>query len=180
VHPLAQEEYRQLRTAIHARGQLRVALAFSTLAAWAVVTTMAMPSGGMALPVSALVPLLLLVAGFEAVHALHVGAERIGRYLRVRYESESPGTDGPAWETVIGSFGPGRMGAGRPSGALFPLLFCLAVVANLLVRAPGTLPVELGALAILHAAVIARIVVAHRASLAQRAQDEARFRELMD
>ena len=41
--------------------------------------------------------LAILVGGFEAIHALHVGAERIGRYLQVYYE-DTP--DGPRWETT--------------------------------------------------------------------------------
>lgn len=178
VDPLALEEYRQLRAAIGARGQLRVALAFAAIAVWAIVASLL--TTGMLVPVGALISLLVLVAGFEAVHALHIGAERIGRYLRVRYESEIGRQDGPAWETTIAAFGPGRLGLGRPAGAQFALLFSLAVAANLLVRALGALPIEVGALAVIHGIVILRILVATRASGRQRTDDEARFREILN
>ena len=38
---------------------------------------------------STLVPLLVLVAGFEAAFALYTNVERIGRYLQVFHESEN-------------------------------------------------------------------------------------------
>ena len=41
-------------------------------------------------------PLAILVGGFESINALHVGVERIGRYLQVFYE----GMPAPAWETT--------------------------------------------------------------------------------
>ena len=41
--------------------------------------------------VSTLVPLLVLVAGFEAVFALHVNVERIGRYLQIFHEPDGAG-----------------------------------------------------------------------------------------
>ncbi len=34
-----------------------------------------------------MVPLTVLVGGFEAVWTLHVGVERIGRFIQVSYES---------------------------------------------------------------------------------------------
>lgn len=177
VDPTALEEYRQLRAAIGARGQLRVALAFAAIAIWAIVASLL--TAGVLLPAGALVSLLVLVAGFEAAHALHVGAERIGRYLRVRYESEIGRTDGPAWETAIAAFGPGQLGLGRPAGAQFALLFSLAVATNFLLRAVGALPIEIAALGVIHGIVILRIIVAHRVARAQRADDEARFTEML-
>ena len=55
---------------------------------------------------STLVPLLILVAGFEAIFALHVNVERIGRYLQVFHE------DDDGWEQVAMQFG--RFPGGRP------------------------------------------------------------------
>lgn len=175
LHPsLHLEEYRSLRAVIRERGSLRVGLFAMTLAAWA-LTTVAV-SALLVQPMASLVPLLILVAGFEAGHALHVGAERIGRYLYVRYESEG----GPAWEKTIGAFGAGQMPfLGRPSGAHFALVFALAVAVNLLVLALGALPQELAALALIHALALARIVAARHAAAGQRARDETRFRELL-
>ena len=44
-------------------------------------------------PLATLVPLLVLAAAFECVFALHVGIERVGRYLQVFYEDR--------WEQLI-------------------------------------------------------------------------------
>jgi len=49
------------------------------------------------------------IGGFEAIHALHVGAERIGRYLQVYYE-DAP--DAPRWETTAMAVGPALPGGG--------------------------------------------------------------------
>jgi hypothetical protein len=43
-----------------------------------------------ALPVATLLPLLILAAAFEAVFSLHIGIERIGRYVQVFFEDNSP------------------------------------------------------------------------------------------
>ena len=48
------------------------------------------------IPLFSLVPLFVLAAGFEVVFATHVGIERIGRYVQVRYETNE--SDLPAWE----------------------------------------------------------------------------------
>jgi len=174
VDSLHLEEYRSLRAVIRERGSLRVVLFAVTIAAWAlaVIAIAAL----LVQPLAALVPLLILVAGFEAVHALHVGAERIGRYVYVRYERDG----GPAWETTIGTFGTGQRSiVGRPSGAHFAVVFALAVAANLMVLALSALPVELAALAVIHALAVARFAAARHAAASQRAHDEARFREML-
>ena len=41
-------------------------------------------------PLAAIVPLVVLVSTFEVVRVLHVGVERIGRYVQVFFE-EPPG-----------------------------------------------------------------------------------------
>ena len=52
-----------------------------------------------------LVSLSVLVGGFEAIHALNVGVERIGRYLQVYYEANRrtarPGKP-PQWPSAPG------------------------------------------------------------------------------
>ena len=55
------------------------------------------PAGGDALP------LLALAGVFEAVFALHTGVERVGRYIQVFYESETP--DSSNWEYTAMAFG---------------------------------------------------------------------------
>lgn len=172
--PLELEEYRALRAVIGQRGSLRVVLVVSTLAGWALAASLVTTL--VALPLASLIPLIVLVAGFEAVHALHVGAERIGRYLYVRYESAGS----PMWEGAIGAFGSGRLPfGGRPSGAHFAAVFALAALTNLAAAALGSTPVELGTLAAIHALVVARIVLARAASKNQRRDDQAEFERIL-
>ena len=52
--------------------------------------------------VSTLVPLLVLAAGFEAIFALHINVERIGRYLQVFHEQEAAGSTSP-WRSASAS-----------------------------------------------------------------------------
>ena len=76
-------EYEALRATIRQRGTARLWLFWASMAAWAgtFLYIFASPS----LPRTAtLVSLLMLVAGFEGIAALHFGAERIGRYLQPR------------------------------------------------------------------------------------------------
>src|SRR5438552_13761626 len=93
--PGEQEQYRALRATIRERGTARVCLFVGGIAVWAALTvtiaTLAAP------PVATLVPLLMLAATVEAVYALHVGVERVGRYLDVFFDDE--------WEHAAGAFG---------------------------------------------------------------------------
>src|SRR5262245_23210309 len=75
------EEYRALRTTIRQRGTARVSVFVAGLAVWAALALATTALGAIA--VTALVPLLVLAAAFEAVYSLHVSVERIGRYLQV-------------------------------------------------------------------------------------------------
>jgi hypothetical protein len=119
-------------------------------------------------PISTLVPLLVLVAGFEAVFALNVNVERIGRYLQVFHETD----DG--WERVAMLFGQRFPGTGPDP--LFGRLFVLATSVNFLPAALGfeTFP-ELVLLAIPHFVFINRIRLARAFAAGQRAQDLERF-----
>lgn len=177
---LAAEEYRALRAAIAARGQLRTALFLGGIALWSLVllATLAFQP----YPVASAVPLVVLVATFEVVRPLHLGAERIGRYLQVFFE-EANGTssrlDPPAWERTAMAFGPTVPGAG--GHPLFVPLFVLAVAVNsLAVLLPQPLPIELTTMAVPHAAFLVWIVRADRAMRRQRATELARFRELRE
>jgi hypothetical protein len=123
-------------------------------------------------PVASIVPLLILAAAFECVFALHVGVERIGRYLQVFYEDQ--------WEMTAMAFG-------RPSGAvgldaLFSIPFALAAVVNLMppliVIAGGPTREELIFVAGAHALFLVRLVAARAAAGKQRAIDLKRFEAL--
>ena len=162
-------EYRALRATIRERGTARVCLFAVGVAVWAglllATVALALP------PVSALIPLIALLAAFEAVFALHVGVERIGRYLLVFHDDQ--------WERVAGLLGRSR---GRPTiDPLFAVPFLLAAVINL-IPLMLTTPIiqELALVAGAHAAFAARVLSARAAVARQRTVDTARFTELQD
>jgi hypothetical protein len=172
---LSTEEFRALRAAIAARGQLRATLTLAGLVGWAgllIGVLIALPY-----PIASLIPLLVLVSTFEVIRPLHVGAERIGRYLQVFYE-EAAACDAvtPAWERTamaLGATVPGA--AGHP---LFLPLFALATLLNLLaVLLPDPLPAEWIPLALPHAAFLVWLVLADRAMRTQRTRELARYRD---
>jgi hypothetical protein len=184
------EEYKALRATIRERGTARVYVFVGGVAAWAAATiaTAALASS----PIATLLPLLVLASVFEAVFALHVGVERVGRYIQVFHEGESDRPDrseapaGP--DATIASESGGwehaAMAFGRPAGApaidaLFSVPFLLAALCNL---APAMLmnPVrsELIFVGGAHALFALRLVVARQAARKQRAIDLERFRQL--
>jgi hypothetical protein len=167
--PREAEEYRALRATIRERGTARVSLFLAGLAAWAALSlaTAALASP----PVATLVPLLVLAAVFEAVWELHVGVERVGRYLQVFYD------DG--WEHAAMAFG-------RPSGAvrsdpLFAAIFALAALFNL---APAMIASPTREEFIFtggaHALFLLRVVVARQAASKLRVIDLERFQQIKD
>lgn len=165
--PREQEEYRALRLTIAARGTSRVWVVVTGLAVWAplvtAVTALALP------PLAALISLLLLVATFEAVFTLHVGVERMGRYLQVFHEDH--------WERAAMDFGVPL--AGTSSDPLFVALFASAGILNLVpVAAADPVQIELVVVGIAHALFIVRLIVARRVASRQRASDLERFRAL--
>jgi hypothetical protein len=174
------DEYRSLREAITGRTHWRVALALGGIVAWAAI--LAVTVAVLPYPIAAVLPLIVLLATFEVVRILHFGAERIGRYLQVFHE-EGIGDDGPlappAWERIAMRFGPSVPGAaGHP---LFVPLFALATAVNFLaVLLPGPVPIELGAMAVPHLALLIWLLRADRAMRAQRDAELARYRELRD
>jgi hypothetical protein len=169
-------EFRALRETIATRGTVRMVLFPATIFAWAVIAgaSLIFPTD---LPITAIFPLAVLVAGFEAIHALHVGVERIGRYLQVYYEN---GADGPAWESTAMRLGPGLPGAGIDP--LFTVVFCGATVANLLglmaVENPSELLADLVTIVVLHVLFLVRVVRARLAAARQRAVDLETFRAI--
>jgi hypothetical protein len=176
VSPLAVEEYRALRATIRERGTARLIVTALTFVAWAglVVAVQAL----FVVPVLALLPLVALSAGFEVVFAAHVGVERIGRYLQVRYEPS--GTGLPGWEHAAMGLGT-RAGVGGGVDPLFGGLFVVAALLNMVPVAlmtleggpklPGGVPLELVMYGGLHALFLARVVTARRFAANQRKQD---------
>jgi len=176
-------EYAALRQTIATRGTIRTALVPLVILGWSLL----LASAGTATGAWAGLPsLLVLAAGFEAVHALHVGVERIGRYLQVFYEHE-PG--GPRWETTAMAVGPALPGGGIDP--LFTVVFVGAVLLNLAPTAVGLARLAVGlpgaalavsGLAVLsvlaHAGVLIRIARARRAAARQRAVELESYRAL--
>ena len=167
----ATEEYTALRATIRERGTARVYLFCGGMVGWAAVSvaTAALAST----PLSTLLPLLVLASIFEGVYALHVGVERIGRYLHTFHESDSA----PGWEHAAVAFG-------RPKGAasldaLFTVPFVLAAIFNL---APAVYlsPTneELIFVAGAHALFVVRLFFTRATAARQRAIDRARFDEI--
>ena len=194
-----QDEYSALRATIGQRGTARVCVFAGGITAWAAATiaTAALAST----PVATLLPLLVLASVFEAVFALHVGVERIGRYLQVFHEGPGGSGGSGGSETADGSDGPNRSGGaggsdgsagweyatmafGRPAGAastdaLFTVPFLLAALFNAgpaLMLEPAR--VELVFVGGAHALFVLRLLVARQAAGKQRVIDLERFQQL--
>ena len=171
--PLRTEEYAALRATIRERGTRRMTLVVATVVAWASLALVA--DIWLGTPVSSLVPLLVLVAGFEVTFALHVGVERVGRYLQVHYEGTP---DAPAWEHTAMRFGTVPTPAAGRVDPLFSALFIFATALNLVpvvlatVGLPGGL-LELGVFGVLHLAFVVRIARARAYASRQRQLDLA-------
>jgi hypothetical protein len=169
---LPDAEYVALRQTIASRGTIRMVLLPVTLIAWASLTLVTLIFSE--IPVASLLTLAVLVGGFEAIHALHVGVERIGRYLQVYYEGR---TEMPRWETTAMAVGPTLPGGGIDP--LFSFVFAGATVLNVipaLALQPNTL--ELGTLLLLHVGLIGRVIRARGAAARQRAVELESYRAL--
>jgi hypothetical protein len=173
-----QDEYRELRATIRERGTTRICLFVAGIAAWtaATIATTALAST----PLETLLPLLLLASVFEAIFGLHIGVERIGRYIQMFHETDA--ADGEAqrrWEHAAMNFG-------RPAGAatidaLFTVPFLLAALVNFApVMLQNPVQAELIFVGGAHALFVLRVIVARQASAKQRGIDLARFKQLRD
>ena len=91
IRDLAAQEYRALRDAVAARGQLRATLTLAGLLGWMAALTATLVA--LPYPVASVIPLMVLVATFEVIRPLHTGAERIGRYLQVFFEEAGQGEE---------------------------------------------------------------------------------------
>jgi hypothetical protein len=171
--PHADDEYRVLRQTIALRGTVRIALLPATLAGWSLLAAGLLNFGEV--PYAAVFPLGLLAGGFEAIHALHVGVERIGRYLQVFYETAP---NGPRWETTAMAVGPALPGGG--TDPLFSVVFVLAAAANLMTAwVVEPTPLEVGVLVSLHLAFVVRVVRARIAASRQRAVELESYRAIL-
>jgi hypothetical protein len=163
---MREDEYRALRATIQQRGTARMVLMPVIFIGWA--ATAVATAAVITVAVSTLVPLFVLVAGFEAVYALHVNVERIRRYLQVFHESET------GWEQVAAQFDQ-RYPQTR-SDPLFSRLFVLATSINFLPAALGWENVpELAVLAVLHFLFINRVRLGRIHAARERTADLERF-----
>jgi hypothetical protein len=169
---LTEAEFRVLRQTIATRGTVRVILLPVTLLGWSALSVVLLLFAS--LPIAAFYSLAVLAAGFEAIHALHVGVERVGRYLQVFYEGE---IHGPRWETTAMAVGPALPGGGIDP--LFTVIFAVATLLNMILALlPRPIPIEIGALALFHLLFLIRVIRARVAAARQRAVELESFRAL--
>jgi hypothetical protein len=171
---LPEAEYAVLRQTIATRGTARMVLFPVTMIAWAALALIVLTFTDA--PMATLYPLAALVGGFEAIHALHVGVERIGRYLQVYYENLETG---PRWEATVMAVGPALPGGGIDP--LFSVVFASATFINIipaLAMQPRATATELGVIGALHLTVAIRIVRARGAAARQRAVELETFRAI--
>ena len=172
--PRELEEYKALRATIRERGTVRVWIFLTGFAAWAALalTTAVLAAA----PSTTLLPLLLLAAAFEAIFTLHMGVERIGRYVQVFHEAAD---ERASWERTAMAFGPlPRSGGADP---LFLACFGIAAALNftpVLVAAP--VAVEVIVIGAAHLLFLVRLAAARRAAAGGRAGDLARFLQMRD
>jgi len=181
---LAVEEYRALRATIRERGTMRLIVVAITFVAWAALVLAVQVF--VPIPLFSLVPLFVLAAGFEVVFATHVGIERIGRYVQVRYETNE--SDLPAWERsamALGAHARARTGIDPLASGLFIGAAALNLVPVLLVSLSegpnvlGVIPAEFAVFAGIHVLFVWRIFKARRFAARQRAADLEIFREML-
>jgi hypothetical protein len=179
---LSAVEYRELRATIRERGSLRHLVVLITFSVWAL--TMMWAASALAIPLFIVIPLVVLVAGFEVGFALHVGVERIGRYLQIRYEAET-GTL-VCWERTA-------MALRVPAGGIDPLfvrVYVAAAILNMLVGVWSSAATEtssetpagfaeLAVFALVHLAVIGRWIWAARFARSQRSRELAAFETIL-
>lgn len=174
----AEGEFAVLRSTIRTRGGSRPVVVLGGLIAWAAVLVAVL--AWLSNPAASVVPLVVLLVTFEVQRALHLGVERIGRYIQVFFEEDPSGgapTAAPAWEHTAMQFGPSVPGAG--GHPYFLAVFLVATVVNFLaVLFPGPLPIELATLAVPHVAFIVWLIYCDRGMRKQRTAELARFREL--
>ncbi len=174
-------EYDSLRAAIRVRATLAPALLVAVILGWAALTLWVFTTD--VVSAATLVPLMVLAAGFEALYALHVNAERLAGYLQVEYEepiasSTTPLTTPPRWETTSLSY---RQRFPSPgSTPLFSALFIVATIVNYLPAAVSGTFEELVGIGFAHALVAVRVIMAGRRAARLRGEDLERLRMLLN
>ena len=170
---LTESEFAVLRQTISTRGTVRIILLPLTLLGWGALVSTFLITGHVS-PLASTISLAVVAAGFEAIHALHVGVERIGRYLQVYYEVSN---DGPQWETTCMLVGPALPGGGVDP--LFTLLLGGATIANLIpLFAVTSTRVELTIVGLLHGLFLVRLVRARWAAARQRTVELESYRAI--
>lgn len=181
---LAQREFAALRATIQSRGNLKLCLLLTGIVAWAAVLALTLIWLPPAL--ASTMPLVVLVAGFEAVRSAHLGAERIGRYLQVFFEETRGGSPAtaPAWERTAMAISPGAPGAG--GHPYFLPVFLMAALVNftavflLLGDAVATAAGAVTSSAVLHVAFASWLLYCDRGMRRQRRAELERYRALRD
>jgi hypothetical protein len=164
-------EFEALRETIRQRGTVRMVLVPVIFIGWA--ATAVATAAIITVAISTLVPLLVLVAGFEAIYAMHLNVERIGRYLQVFHEQDG------GWENVAMTFGQRFPGTGPDP--LFAQIFVFAISVNFLPVALGfEHPLELALLLPPHLFAVYRIRTARVNAAKQRQEDLGRFASIRD
>ncbi len=169
--PQEQEEYRALRQTIRERGTAKVWLLVVGMIGWGALTIAT--SAVASLPVATFLPLLILAATFEAIFNLHVGVERIGRYLQVFHEGDA------GWEHTAMTFGRPLKGTG--TDPLFVAHFLIAALLNMvpaLLVEPPPVQLEITVVGAAHLLFVVRVIVARRSASRQRAADLRRFEDM--
>lgn len=169
---LARVEYEALRATIRERGTARMLALLLGIVAWgalAATLSLAAVSGA-----TMLVPLVVLAATFEINFFIHIGVERIGRFIQVFHE-ERAGAIG--WETTAMNFGARFRASGLDP--LFSPIFFAATMLNFFSSVNteshrGWIALSLAA----HLAFNYRIVRARRISATQRSTELEHFRSL--
>jgi hypothetical protein len=135
-----QAEFEALQTNIRERVATKVVLFYVGIAVWAALTVAT--TAVIVLPVAALLPLLVLAAGFEATASLHIGGEPAGT---------------PAAQAAVAS---------RPRSAdpIFSVIYVLAGLGNFLpVVLTAQMREEIVAIGAVHALFFWRVLTLRRA-----------------
>jgi hypothetical protein len=153
--PFDQTEFEALRATIRERGTARVVLFYVGMAVWAALTVAT--TAVIVLPVAALLPLLVLAAGFEATAALQAGA---------------------GWETA--AMGMGTTGRGKGPDPTFSVVYILAGFGNFLpVALTAQMREEMIAIGAFHALFVWRVLTVRRAMGLQRERELTAFRGIV-
>ncbi len=163
---LVQEEYRSLRATLQHRGTLRFVLALTTWSVWAALALYSWTNGPA--PLAGVIPLLVLIGGFEVVLSLHAGVERVGRYIQLMFESGEPTP--PAWEHTAMVMGRNWLSPGGLD-PLFSYVFLGAAMVNSMSAVAGGTTTEIVVAIATHLLFAVRIIAAQQFVGKQRAHD---------